>query len=183
MLTNSKRSDSYLIWTDDLPADASAMRPRRRMSDSMLTLIITLSVLAFLALIGGTCYFLTIHDWKSKPHIVYAPPVGRTDGDHLDSTLWAYGYPDEEESTENDDPRPPFVSKSLTYRKEKVTLWFIAEFPFGSTFPHVWTCVGAIDPETKKSISADEAFYRLDARKNPECHTRMHLQPQKETSR
>jgi hypothetical protein len=103
-----------------------------------------------------------------KPQIVYGPSLGRTDGDDLDSFLWFYGYPDAEETTEHDNPRPPMVSRFLIYRNEKVEMAYPAEFPFGSKLPHVWTCVGALDSETQKAIDADEAFRRLKGRKNPE---------------
>jgi hypothetical protein len=87
-------------------------------------------------------------------------------------TLRTYGNPDEIHSPDNDNPRYRMQIKGLIYRKEKVEMVFYThlasdELAWDSKRAHFWTGGGALDPETKQSISTDEIFRRLDARKNP----------------
>lgn len=78
-----------------------------------------------------------------------------------------YGLPDTDESTENDTPRPPIVTRLLIYKKERVQFTFVpgGKATMGSPPPYTsWTLLGIQDPETSEVLSADEVTKRMTAR-------------------
>jgi len=77
-----------------------------------------------------------------------------------------YGKPDRIVSTEYDKPRPPFVTRTLEYKKEEVRFTLLANAPIGSPPPYTsWKLMGYQDPKTNGVISQIEAEKRLATRK------------------
>lgn len=77
-----------------------------------------------------------------------------------------YGKPDRVVSTEYDKPRPPFVTRMLEYKKERVRFTLLADGPIGAPPPYAsWKLMGYQDPKTNEVISQAEAEKRLAARK------------------
>ena len=76
-----------------------------------------------------------------------------------------YGKPDRIKSTENDNPRPPFVTRMLEYKKEHVRFSFLPTAPIGSPPPYEsWYLLGTQDPRDNSVISAEEAAQRMQNR-------------------
>ena len=76
-----------------------------------------------------------------------------------------YGKPDLVKSTEYDKPRPPFVTRMLEYKKERVRFALLANAPIGTPPPYKsWKLIGTQDPKDNSVISADEAERRLQPR-------------------
>ena len=77
-----------------------------------------------------------------------------------------FGKPDQVRSTENDKPRPPFVTKMLEYRKENVRVVLLANAPLGSPPPYSsWKLMGYRDPRDNTVLKVEEAERRLAGRK------------------
>jgi hypothetical protein len=77
-----------------------------------------------------------------------------------------FGPPDAIETTANDNPRPPFVTKMLTYKKERVQFIFVADAKVGTPPPYEkWLLMGAIDIKKKTSLDPDTALNRLAHRR------------------
>ena len=70
-----------------------------------------------------------------------------------------FGIPDTDESSENEDPRPPIVTRMLTYQKEHVRAIFRAQIPFGSkeAVSGRWQAMGFTDPRKNVAITRGEA--------------------------
>ena len=82
-----------------------------------------------------------------------------------ETVIAKYGKPDKIDSTEFDKPRPPFVTKWLIYRKERVQFMFLADGPVGSPPPYKqWRLMGMQDPNTKAVLRAEEVEKRLAGR-------------------
>ena len=79
-----------------------------------------------------------------------------------------FGPPDAIETTENDHPRPFFVTKTLSYKKERVQFIFVADAKPGDQPPfQKWLPMGAIDTRKKVSLDPDTALKRLAHRRRP----------------
>lgn len=84
---------------------------------------------------------------------------------HPDAVIAKYGKPDAVESTEYDDPRPPFVTRMLTYRKERVRCVFLPDEPVGSPPPYKkWLFLGAQDARDNSVLKAEEVTARMKHR-------------------
>ena len=76
-----------------------------------------------------------------------------------------YGKPDRVQSTEYDNPRPPFVTRMLEYKKENVRFTFLPTASIGSPPPYkAWYLIGTQDPRDNSVISATEAARRMQNR-------------------
>jgi hypothetical protein len=85
-----------------------------------------------------------------------------------ESFIAKFGPPDAIETTENDSPRPVFVTKSLTYKKERVQFIFVADAKPGTLPPYQkWLLMGAIDTKKKTSLDPDAALNRMARRSRP----------------
>jgi hypothetical protein len=83
-----------------------------------------------------------------------------------EAVIAKYGKPDVVDSTEYDKPRPPMVTKFLTYTKERVRFVFLANGPVGSPPPYrKWRLLGAQDPRGNEPLNADEVERRMAGRK------------------
>ena len=69
----------------------------------------------------------------------------------------AVGVPDIDESSEIEDPRPPIVTRILTYQKEHVSAMFRAQIPFGSkeAVNGRWQPMGFTDP--RRTLQSHES--------------------------
>jgi len=82
-----------------------------------------------------------------------------------DKVIAKYGTPDIIDSTEYDKPRPPFVTKWLTYQKENVKFIFIADAPMGSPPPYKkWKLLGVQDIHSNAMLDAEEMQRRMSRR-------------------
>jgi hypothetical protein len=85
-----------------------------------------------------------------------------------ESFIAKFGPPDAIETTENDNPRPIFVSKLLTYKRERVQFIFVADAKPGTSPPYQkWLLMGAIDTKKKTSLDPDVALKRMARRTRP----------------
>ena len=82
--------------------------------------------------------------------------------DQLMEALRKYGPADEDESSEYEVPRPPLVTRRLTYRQARVRIVFLAKGPIGSPPPYAgWTLMSFQDPKTNAVIEPVVANARL----------------------
>lgn len=83
-----------------------------------------------------------------------------------EAAIAKYGKADVVDSTEYDKPRPPLVTKFLTYKKENVRFVFLADAPVGSPPPYKkWKLLGAQDPTNNSVLKAEEVERRMASRK------------------
>lgn len=89
----------------------------------------------------------------------------------LESFLAVYEPSDSDTSTENEKPRPPFLSRVLTYVNENVRVVCI---PAGQPgWPHKspvdgWNVFAFLDGDKDELLTAHQAVYRLTTRKRKE---------------
>lgn len=84
---------------------------------------------------------------------------------HPDTIIAKYGNPDVIDSTEYDNPRPPFVTKWLIYQKENVRFMFLADAPVSSPPPYnKWLLLGAQDVRDDRVLNTDEVAARMKKR-------------------
>jgi predicted Zn finger-like uncharacterized protein len=145
-----------------LPADPGPVKRRPDRSVAVGLLIASVITLPIVAGCAGVFWMLRL--WESKPP---AAPVERAAHDDLTRLINRYGAPDEDESTAYDRPRPPIVTRIVTYRKERVRAVFVpdgeARMNTPPPYSH-WKLVGFTDPVAEKALSAGEASSRLAAR-------------------
>lgn len=75
-----------------------------------------------------------------------------------------FGPPDRIDSSENEKPRPPFVTKFLVYEKENVKVVYVTDGTVPPPYKK-WSLIGLIDKKTKKPLQFDEAISRLQKRR------------------
>ncbi len=75
-----------------------------------------------------------------------------------------YGVPDQIDTTEFDNPRPPMLSKILVYRKENVQFVFMAPALGGKASPVKWMLIGASDPRDDSPLGVEEMEDRMRER-------------------
>jgi hypothetical protein len=85
--------------------------------------------------------------------------------DEFGPIIAKYGKPERDDSTENDVPRPPIVTRFVEYRPEDVKIAFVPLGKLGDSPPFSgWKVIGYIDIGTDTKISRSEAFERLSSR-------------------
>lgn len=90
------------------------------------------------------------------------PCVGHDD---LSQFVCRFGKPDLDDSTENDKPRPPIVTRMLSYKKEGVRAAYVPDAKMGDPPPYrKWKLIGFQDPKSDAVLSAQEVVHRLQAR-------------------
>jgi hypothetical protein len=144
----------------DRPSLASSV-PKRRTS----SLVILLRVL----FVGGVALFVglfLVAILTSRDSTKTSPaPVG----DDAAYFIWKYGPPDLDESTEHEQPRPPMVTRWLTYRNERVRMVYYPDAKPGSPPPYKgWKLMGALDLDQDQTLSPDEIVRRMAPRKRHE---------------
>jgi len=89
----------------------------------------------------------------------------RTAHDDLSLFIANYGSPDEQDSTENDHPRPPIVTKWIVYRKEHVRATYLPDANFGDPPPYDrWKLIAFQDTRTNGVLRPTEVARRLRGR-------------------
>ena len=76
--------------------------------------------------------------------------------DDAEMVLARMGTPDADESSENEKPRPGFVTRSITYRRHRVRFLFVLDPAKGA-----WKLFGAIDPVSQEALTADDIKHIL----------------------
>ena len=81
----------------------------------------------------------------------------------LNKFIKAYGKPDIDDSTKNDTPRPPIVTRFITYYNSDIKILAIADANIGSPPPYKgWKVIGFTDSNSRAKLSASEAKQRLN---------------------
>jgi hypothetical protein len=100
-----------------------------------------------------------------------AIPAARAADNYLASPeafIAKFGSPDDIETSENENPRPMFITKSLIYKKERVQSIFVANAKPGTPPPYEkWLLMGALDTKKKTSLDPDKALNRMARRSRP----------------
>lgn len=125
--------------------------------------------MAGFCLIGGV-WMIPFDGLKTAPS-----PTGRAQErsgpeDDFAKFIRELGRPDEVDSTENDSPRPPLVTKWIVYRKAKVRITFLPDAPVGSPPPYRrWKVMALQDSETLEPLTSEEVQRRIrhDDREKP----------------
>lgn len=85
--------------------------------------------------------------------------------DDLSLFISKYGPPDSEISSEDEVPRPPFVSRQLIYERENLRVVYLADAPMGSPPPYEkWKLMGFQNHKTDEVIEPAEAVRLLKGR-------------------
>jgi hypothetical protein len=89
----------------------------------------------------------------------------KTAYDDLSLFLASYGPPDERDSTENDHPRPPIVTKWIVYRNEHVRATYVPDARLGDPPPYErWKLVAFQDTGTNAVLRPADVARRLRGR-------------------
>lgn len=76
-----------------------------------------------------------------------------------------YGKPDRTSSSEYEKPRPPLVTKMMTYEKEHVRVTLLAGGKVGDPPPYkTWNFLGYQDPRDNKILPNEEVRRRMHLR-------------------
>jgi hypothetical protein len=89
--------------------------------------------------------------------------------DELAPFLAQWGKPDRIDSTEYDRPRPPMVTKILTYRHKgrELDYAFLAQGRPGDPPPYKeWKFIGIVDQKAQRAVGAEEGIAFLRARRS-----------------
>lgn len=93
-----------------------------------------------------------------------APAVAQP-RDDLEVFVQRFGEPDSDTSTENEQPRPPIVTRRLVYAKERVRAVYVPDAPATSAPPYAkWKLMGFQDERSNAVLQPAEAVERLKAR-------------------
>ena len=93
--------------------------------------------------------------------------AGAQKNDSIDTLIRRFGQPDADESTANDRPPRPFVTRILTYNEQRVRALYHANVEIGAPLPKSidWRLIGFTDPEKNVGLSPDAAIRRLSTRR------------------
>jgi hypothetical protein len=80
---------------------------------------------------------------------------------YLEAFIAAYGRPDADDSTAYDNPRPPIVTRWLSYRRQNVRVMYIQRGRVGDQPPYEWTFLAFQDAATDAVLSRAEATERM----------------------
>ncbi len=86
--------------------------------------------------------------------------------DDASQLICKYGKPDIDDSTAYDKPRPPIVTRMMTYKKEHVRAAYVPDgVTMGDPPPYKkWKLFGFQDPKSNAVLSADETSRRMSGR-------------------
>jgi hypothetical protein len=92
-------------------------------------------------------------------------PAPSRPADDLDVFKSRYGQPDVEDSSENESPRPPIVTKWIIYKKEHVRATYVpGNGHVGDPPPYTWKLIGFQDPRDNSVLRPAEVVNRMKAR-------------------
>ncbi len=84
----------------------------------------------------------------------HAAAVARDD---LEVLVARYGRPDEDTSSETEVPRPPMVTRFLTYRPENVRAIYYPDVPMGTPPPYSrWKLMGFTNATTRDPMEPEQ---------------------------
>jgi hypothetical protein len=156
------------IQPDDAANAGAYPRDRAPRSHAGLDLAIVVVVLAIAAVV----VWLSLAPGSSVPSA--SPTAARTGvvvpteiPKVLTVAIDRYGAPDQDYSAEDEYPRPPMVTRLLTYGTEHVRLVYMPKgFTFNMPPPYLngWEFVAAMDSATSTKLSSAEAARRLAGR-------------------
>lgn len=103
---------------------------------------------------------------NSPPSLPSGMTVVNAPRDDLELFVARFGPPDTDESAEHEKPRPPIVTRLLTYSDEHVRVAYRANVQVGSPPPYdgKWKIFGFLDPRTDAVITPAVAVERLSSR-------------------
>jgi hypothetical protein len=80
--------------------------------------------------------------------------------------LFRCGKPDNDESTESDVPRPPIVTRFITYKKAHLKFAYMpgGESKVGDPPPYKWKLIGLIDTKNNQAVIASNLEATLEKR-------------------
>lgn len=133
----------------------------------MISSLARLSIIVFLIIPLGVGIFTVVYESETKKPAVLDQPaqqntqsqIANETGTHDDLSLFIsrYGTPDLEQSSENEVPRPPIVTKWLIYKKENIRAVYVPDTPIGSSPPYKkWKQVGFQNHKTNEVIGPEE---------------------------
>jgi len=131
---------------------------------------VALGAILFLVFLGvlGQCS----RDGSSNSSASTAPtdasitPSAPAPHDDLSLFISKFGEPDRVESSENETPRPPIVTKQLIYGREGVRVVYVVDGEVGGAPPYKkWKLLGFQDDRTGAVLQPAEAMARLEGRK------------------
>jgi hypothetical protein len=74
------------------------------------------------------------------------------------------GNPDRDDSTANDQPRPPIVTRWLDYTRQNVRVMLVPTNRVGDPPPYTWKLLGFMDLAKKQKLSPSEVARRFGER-------------------
>ena len=85
--------------------------------------------------------------------------------DDFDVFVEKHGQPDVDDTTANDEPRPPMVTRWIVYAKERVRATYIPDAKVGEGPPYQrWKLAGFQDTETDAVLHPAEVAERMKER-------------------
>jgi hypothetical protein len=133
--------------------------------------------------LGGIAVFVLLALWattreatsrsvaaESKSRVFVLPPTLKETpvdmvSDDFKRIVSLCGQPDTDDSTEYDSPRPPMVTRWITYSNEAVEIILYPIGKYGDPPPYKsWKVLGYVDPSTKIPMTRAEAEDRLAGR-------------------
>jgi len=103
---------------------------------------------------------------RTLPDISNFPPVD------FEALRMRFGSADAETTTAWDDPRPLFVTRTMTFNKHRLKLVMMAEAEAGAPPPYKrWLLTGLFDPVTNEALSPAEIEKRLSSQPKPDRTT------------
>jgi hypothetical protein len=118
-----------------------------------------------LVVIGG-CMALALVGTSTTPRRQDPSSRQGSFSDDLSLFVARFGPPDQDESSEHERPRPPIVTRWLTYRQEGVQLVYYPDATPGTPPPYSkWKLLGAKDLRAERALSAEELVSRMAHRK------------------
>jgi len=83
------------------------------------------------------------------------PPSVTNDAELL---IQRCGKPDKDDSTENDNPRPPIPSRLIDYKKARLRFAYLpgGDTHVGDPPPYKWKFFGVVDLKTNKAVTAGQ---------------------------
>jgi len=104
---------------------------------------------------------IVIGMWQGRKDSADSSPL-----DEVDLFINKYGPPDRQDSTANDIPRPPIVTRVLIYDAEHVRATYAPDGNFGGGPPYKgWKLIGFQDTRDDHVLKPSEVDQRLKNRK------------------
>jgi hypothetical protein len=166
----------------------------------------TMTRLVFVLLLAGGLVWLAPFRWSSPtsqtppqasdqpvavaapappPEVSDAPPdTAKFPPIDFEALRLRFGNADAQTTTAWDNPRPPLVTRTMTFNRHRLKVVMIADAPAGAPPPYKrWLLTGLLDPLTNEPLSADEIEKRLSATPTSERATQGARPPSTQATR